>query len=249
MTLPFEDDASDSEMEVSLDRKPGYDVLGRKAGHVVPANERQEIITDWSGMDDFVNAPPNYDVFDRQYRSFVRHLVWSVGVSPREIDDVTQDIMIRFLERDSLGTFRREWTTRSKTGKSVFRSYLARFVVTYARGMHRNKVRYAKRFPMICDATVGDDGGTTWLDQHDQREEGIGRPQETVELTDLISFLRTEVGDDAVSAVAQLVEDGRKVTLSSLAGALSEQAGQQVSARRARVTLEALRAAALGAVS
>jgi len=232
---------------------PGYDTLGYKAGEIVPADQRQPIRPEthgvWEGMEDFANAPPSYDVFDKQYRSFCRHLVWTMGVAPRELDDVTQEIMIRFLERDSLGKFRREWVTRSKTKKSVFRSYFARFVVTYARGKHRNNVRFSKRFPMIVDAPVGDDGATTWLDQHDQREEGIGRPQETVELSDLIASLRREVGDDAVSAVEQLVEDGKKVTLSSLAGALSARTGQPVSARRARTTLESLRAAATSAMS
>lgn len=219
-------------------REAGKDVLGRKAGHVVLAEDRKPIITDWSGMADYDNCPPDYGVFFEQYQGYTRHLVWTMGVAPREVDDVVSEIMARFMERDSLGEFDRAWATRSATGKSVFRSYYSRFVVTYARGKHRNNVRHTMRYNLICDAPVGDESGTTWIEQHDADVAGIGVPHYEVEFSSLMASLRDRVGDDLMNVVEGLVEDTGKLKLSDLASKLG------VSARKAREARDRLQAAA-----
>lgn len=219
-------------------RKPGEDVLGRKSGHVVAAEARKQIVTAWKGMEDYDECPPDYGVFFEQYQGYTRHLVWTMGVAPREIDDVVSEIMTRFMERDSLGEFDRAWATRSATGKSVFRSYYSRFVVTYARGKHRNNVRHVKRFSLLCDAPLGDENGTTWIEQHDVDVEGIGVPHYEVEFSSLVESLRARVGDELMDVVSELVEETGKIKLSDLATKLG------VSARKAREARDRLQAAA-----
>lgn len=235
--------SSSTNFALANKREAGLDVLGRKAGHVVRFEDRKPIVTDWKGMEDYDECPPSYDQWFRQYEGYTRHLVYTMGVVPREIDDVTAEIMTRFLERDSLGEFRRDWATRSATGSSVFRSYYSRFVVTYARGKHRNNVRHVKRNALLCDAPIGDENGTTWIEQHDADIEGVGVPHYEVELASLVDSLRAQVGDDVVDAVLGLVEQESRVRLSGLASALG------VSARKARTTLEQLQVAARAAIS
>lgn len=140
------------------------DVLDRPVNYVVPPSERQPIVTDWTGPDDYVNAPPSYDAFYRQYRSYTYFLVLKFGVRPSDLDDVVNDIIVRFWERDSIGVFRREWKTRSATKKSNFRSYYSRFVVTYARGKNRNVYRHGARSPLICDGPSYVDENKTWIE-------------------------------------------------------------------------------------
>jgi hypothetical protein len=236
---------SESFAPVANRRTPGRDVLGRESGHVVAPEDRKPIVTDWSGMDDWANCPPDYGTFYAQYASYVMFLVRKFA-HPREVEDMASDIITRFIERDSMGEFKREWETRSASGKSVFRSYLSRFVVTYARGKNRNNVRHAIRYLTIANAPVGNDGSgeTTWLDLRDQEVGGIGQPQTEVEFVDFLDSLRARVGPDVVEAVQSLVEDHKRVTLSGLRTALAERTGGPVSARAARSALDRLQAAA-----
>ena len=234
MTLP-DDDA----FALANHREAGKDVLGREAGHVVAPADRKPIETDWSGMQDFDNCPPDYGKFYEQYRGFIYHLVWSMGVAPREMDEVVSEIITRFIERDSLGEFRPDWATRSAKGRSVFRSYLARFVVTYARGKHRNNVRFVKRYSLLCDAPVGDDSGARWIDQHDaERVEVDGLPSYGVEYAALVEALGEAVGSDVMDVVTGMVEESGRIKLKDL----EERLG--ISARRARETRAALQLAA-----
>lgn len=180
------------------------DVLGRPAGHVVAPQDRLPIVTDWSGPTDWSNCPPSYEAWAAQYHPETVFWVRRAGVNPREVDDVVQEIMTRFQERDSLGVFDPNWATRSKTGKSQFRSYYSNFVVGYASGKHRNNVRYAIRNSLIVDAPVGDDG-ETWYDfKAPAHEDNLGR----VEFEEAIAALRTRVDTDLVDAVLMLAQDG-----------------------------------------
>lgn len=218
----------------------GGDVLGRPVGHVVSAKERLPIVTEWSGMHDYVNAPPDYGTFHKQYLSYTRHLVSKFGVPPSDLDDVVSDIMIRFLERDSIGVFSRDWESRSATGYSNFRSYYSRFVVTYAQGKNRNVRRHSGRYVLICDASVDDDGRTTWLDEHAPTEAFEDRAAEDLDFESLVSQLRTKVDpalSDAVDAVVEIAMGEPTIRVAALARKLN------VSQRVAKERLDAVRGA------
>lgn len=222
-------------------RKAGEDVLGRKAGHVVAKEDRKPITTKWQGMEDYDECPPSYAVWFKQYKGYTENLCWRMGIAPREIDDVVSEIMARFMERDSLGEFDRAWATRSATGTSVFRSYYSKFVVTYARGKHRNNVRHVKRNSLLMDAPVGDENGSTWGSQYAEAQaEGMSYD---VEYEALVDGLRERVGEKVIDTVLQMVEENGKVPLTALAKSLA------VSPREARKLRDKLQVAAREIIS
>jgi len=171
----------------------GGDVLGRPIGYVVSPEDRLPIKTSWTGMTDYVNAPPDYGTFFRQYLSYTRFLVSKFGVPSSDLEDVVSDIMTRFLERDSIGVFSNDWASRSATGKSNFRSYYSRFVVTYAQGMNRNVRRHASRNVLICDAPVDDDNRTTCEDEHAPTESFEDTTVQSMDFESLVASLRAQV--------------------------------------------------------
>lgn len=208
------------------------DVLGRPAGYIVKPEDRQPIITDWTGMNDWSNSPPSYEIWAEQYRSETEYWVRRAGVHPREVADVVAEIMTRAIERDTLGVFRRDWETRSASGKSNFRSYYSQMVFGYAKGKHRNAVRHSLRNYLLVDAPIDDDG-TTWFDvKAPAHEDNLGRP----EFEEAIAALRTRVSPDLVDAVLMLALDGPVKQ-----GDLREVLG--VNPRTAKQGLESVRAA------
>ncbi len=215
-------------------RSAGRDVLGREAGHVVRPEDRKEIVTEWTGPKDWANCPPSYEAWWDQYRDETYFWVRRAGVNFREVDDVVGEIMTRFMERDSLGVFDRNWSTRSATGKSRFQSYYSNFVVGYASGKHRNNVRYIKKHAYILDAPVGEDGAT-WYDVN--APSYSDNVEATVLFADVVASVRARIGDDElVDAVLILAADG-DVKQNGLRSALG------CNARAAKTGLEAVRAA------
>lgn len=179
------------------------DVLGRPIGYVVPPEDRQPIVTDWSGHDDYVNAPPDYGTFYRQYRSYTYYLVRKFAPPKSDIDDVVADIIMRFIERDSIGVFSSEWATRSATGRSNFRSYYSRFVVTYARGKTRNVYKHNGRNVLIFDAPVSDDGSVSWGDENASGEISNSNDME-FEL--LVSRIKAEIDESLYDALFAILD-------------------------------------------
>lgn len=181
------------------------DVLGRKAGHIVKPEDRLPIVTDWSGMDDWVNCPPDYDTFCRQYGSYTRAWVRKFGVY-KNVEDITQEIMLRFLEKDSPGVFTPHWGSQSKSGKSNFRSYYTRHILTYSISQKRNYARASHKHLCIYDAPVGSqDSGdtTTW---GDVKAPVVELDTGAVEFEELIAGLRAKVkNDELVDATIALV--------------------------------------------
>lgn len=213
------------------DHSSTEDVLGRKAGHIVAAEDRLPIVTEWSGMEDWRNAPPSYDVFFKQYMSYTHTMCYRFGVA-RDVEDVAQSIMTRFMERDSLGVFTPSWGSQSASGRSNFRSYYSRFILTYVTGLKRNAARHAARHLLVFDAPI-DEGGTTWADvQAPSHEDDYGR----VEFEEAIAALRSRVDPGLVDAVLMLAQDGPVKQ-----GDLREVLG--VKLRTAKTGLESVRAA------
>jgi hypothetical protein len=216
----------------------GSDVLGRPVGHVVAPEDRLPIVTEWESMTDWVNAPPSYDVFYRQYLSYTRWLVSRFGVPSSDLDDVVTDIVMRFMERDSIGVFSGDWATRSETGKSNFRSYYSRFVVTYARGKNRNVHKHNSRHLLICDATVDDDGGTTWMDVNAPTASFENDAVGDMDFDAMVASLRAKVDPKlagAVDAVVEMSMGAPSIKVAELArrlGVSQRIAGEQLSAVR-----------------
>lgn len=229
------------------DRRGNRDVLDRPAGHVVRPEDRQEIITDWQppeengGRVDWVNAPRSYDEWYRQYLPEAQLWVRKSGVHWSQIGEVVDEIMTRFIERDSLGVFRPTWETRSASGRSNFRSYFSNFVVGYATGKHRNNVRYLKHNSFIFDAQVGDDG-TTWADLRAPLVEDAAPG--SAEFVLALAQVRATVGNrELVDAVLMLAAEEGGVKQSSLRRELGCSAGT------AKTGLEAVRAALRAALA
>lgn len=81
------------------------DAFGRAPGHITRVEDRRTIVTQWSGFKDWHNAPPDYDTFVRQYAGYTRVLCIRFGVIPNNLEDVVQALLLRFIERDSIGVF------------------------------------------------------------------------------------------------------------------------------------------------
>lgn len=220
------------------DHGANEDVLGRKAGHIVKPEDRKPIVTDWSGMDDWVNCPPSYEVFFEQYMSYTRTMVRKFGVYRTDIlEDISQAILIRYMERDSLGVFTPYWGSQSESGKSNFRSYYTRFIKTYVASQWRNEARAAHKHLCIYDAPVGsDDDATTW---GDVKAPVVELDTDAVEFKELISSLRSKVKDDTlVDAMLELtMSTDRQLRPSDLRKALD------INSRAANAALAKVRAA------
>lgn len=184
------------------------DVLGRESGHVVRPEDRAPIVTNWTGPTDWSNCPPTYEAWYAQYLPEAVYWVRRCGINWREVDDVVAELMVRFQERASLEVFSGDWESRSKTGRSQFRSYFSNFVVSYAPGKNRNNVRYIKKHSFIFDAPIGgEDDGATWGE--------VNAPAHEEDVIERLSFeaaiasVREQVQDDElVDAVLMLATEG-----------------------------------------
>lgn len=186
------------------ERASGEDVLGRKAGHVVAVEDRLPIVTAWSGMDDWSNCPPSYEVWGNQYYTYTIRMCYKFGIR-HSLEDVAHLIMARFQERDSLGVFTPNWGSKSESGRSNFRSYYSRFIFTYVQSLRRNEARYTYKHCMFFDAPVGE-GGETWgnLSAPSHMDDLSG-----VEFAETINALRDSVKNDAlIDAVLTLSNSG-----------------------------------------
>jgi hypothetical protein len=224
------------------DHAAAEDVLGRKTGHVVLPEDRLPIVTEWSGMSDWVNCPPDYDTWARQYLSYTENRVRHFGAWD-EIEDIVQTIMARFAERDSLGVFTPEWGSQSNTGKSNFRSYYSRFILTYVISQRRNYTRMRKRQCLIFNAPVGDDG-KEW---GEVKAPVVDADTVSAEFNDLAARLRREVKDDRlVDVVLELARDSQPIKLSELRRDLGLSHGAAKSGlEKVRTALRSLQAAGM----
>lgn len=176
------------------------DACGRPVNHVVRPEDRQPFETEWSGLDDWYNAPPDYETFARQYSNYTRVMLRRFGVL--HVDDVAQDLLLRFIERDSLPVF--DPTFETKGDRAKFRSYYSRFIHTYAMGKKRNSVRLAQREPLVLDAPVGEDETVTYGDLLAEDPASYTIVEES-EVRDFADRLRA-IGAESSPAVATAVD-------------------------------------------
>jgi DNA-directed RNA polymerase specialized sigma24 family protein len=216
------------------DHAANEDVLGRKAGHVVRPEDQKPIVTDWTGMEDWANCPPSYAVWAEQYQNYTHTMVRRFGVY-RNVEEIVQEIMWAFYRKDSLGVFTPDWGSKSKSGKSNFRSYYTRHIFTYVISQRRNWARGAHKHCMIFDAPVGtpESGDTsTW---GDVKAPVVEPETNKVEFDELVGSLRTEFGDEFMNIVLDLaMNQDRQIRQTDLSRALGMK-GREASSALAKV--------------
>ena len=201
------------------------DVLGRRAGHVVDSKDRKPIVTNWTGPKDFFHAPPSYEAFYSQYRMYIRRLVSQFANSSDDIDEITDEIITRFIERDSIGVFSNEWGSQSETGLSNFRSYLSRFVVTYARGKNRNAVRWRGHHPLIFDAPVSTEDESDTVTFGETVSPSITPVEEQATFNGIVDCLYSRVDPEMRQIVGVIVDEAMNASTVVKVAALARRLG------------------------
>ncbi len=114
---------------------------------------------------DYSAAPSSYDELFRNYYTFVVALVGKHGISVDNREDVANEILLRFYERDFLNEFNPALTfeVNGRIVKARFKSFLSAFVVNYVRSHRDRQNLRAKREPLNLDAG---DPNTTWDSEH-----------------------------------------------------------------------------------
>lgn len=121
-----------------------------------------------SGVD-YKSAPSDYAELHRTYYKYVVNLVGSLGIDDNNKEDVASEILATFLARGFLEKFDPDLVFDYKGEKrpARFKSFLSRFVATYARGYYDKQKRLAGREIQICDMYLGHPSANervTWVE-------------------------------------------------------------------------------------
>lgn len=114
--------------------------------------------------------PPDYqapsspeEFWERDWR-YVRLLTGKLLGEREETEDVAADIFEKLLARNVPGMYK-PGTVSVHTKKPVtWRAFLSAQVALYVRGKSEQVARRQWREPLLCDATVGRDEATTWVE-------------------------------------------------------------------------------------
>jgi DNA-directed RNA polymerase specialized sigma24 family protein len=104
---------------------------------------------------DFVSAPKNYAAVFEQYYPYVVNLCGTFGIDDNNKEDVAQEILLKFIKRNSLEKFDpdRTFEYRGTMRPARFKNYLSRAVDYYCRGYRDRQKKLARREVLICDTT------------------------------------------------------------------------------------------------
>jgi hypothetical protein len=126
---------------------------------------------------DAYGCPSDYDELIRNYFDMARRIVARSGIDRNDVDDVTQDILMKFIAKDFLAEYRprdREYLIEKEYVKpgdkparfpTFFRSFIKKFLRT---PVETNKKAH-EREVLRCDAPV--DFGTAWIEVYGPVEE------------------------------------------------------------------------------
>lgn len=218
------------------------DKLGRPIGVVIRPEDRGVVETKWTGMEDWYAAPPDYDTFARQYLSYTKVMLRRFGVL--YVEDTAAELVLRFIERDSLAVFDPDAETKGDCAK--FRSFYTRFLHTYAMGKKRNSVLLAQRQPLVFDEPVSAEvDSPTFGDLLCASQ--TSDPSEEVEASLFLAELREQLPPKMMRVVDALVLLSRTQSQPPGPKALSELLGVSLSEARAR--LRKVRQVAEGLIS
>lgn len=102
---------------------------------------------------DYVSAPKDYADLFRTYYAYVVNLCAQFGIDENNKEDAACEILLRFMERQSLEKFDPElrFDYRGELRPARFKSYLSRAVDMYSRGLRDKQKKLARREQQICD--------------------------------------------------------------------------------------------------
>ncbi len=112
-----------------------------------------------------MSAPRDYAEFWTVYRPYVISLlITRCGIYPQNAEDIASEIMTRFIERNFLAVFdpTMVFEFNGEARPARFKSFLSKFVETYAKGHRTRQDKMRSRELPILD--VVRDDGNLWVD-------------------------------------------------------------------------------------
>lgn len=177
-------------------------------------------------------CPANYDELAANYFVMARSIVArAAGVSPDDVDDLTQDILLKFIEKDFLSQYDPTRTFMTPSGPrharfpTLFRSFVKKFLRTPIETLASKAARVPVRLQQPTQ------GGDLWMEVHAPVESEIDfeRADLEVELDRAYRHLATVPLGDGVMAdelLRALIDDAAyegKVVRSRIAERLGVQ--------------------------
>lgn len=117
-------------------------------------------------IDSDTGAPESFEDLVIHYGDFVKSLVIRYGIAYQDAEDISQEILLKFYERDALSWF--DGDKLHPAGKTMkrarFASFLRAFVSKYVLS-HRDKQHTrARKEPFRLEHLTEDESGGTWGD-------------------------------------------------------------------------------------
>jgi hypothetical protein len=183
-------------------------------GKRVLPEDRRLVQTEWSGMDDWDNAPPDYETFVAQYYEYTRGRCINFGVLPEYLLDVVQHVIMKFIETDSLAEFDPSFYAAKADSYNVkFRTFYTNFVLVWCKNQKRKNALKYHREKAVLDAPIealrpssGFAPGTVTTDK--TRSEyiiprffGFSRPTDSPRLETMIDYLLEQCDTTHASAM------------------------------------------------
>lgn len=136
-------------------------------------------------LEDGGGAPQDYEALAREWFGYVRAIVAKSGIHGDDVEDVAQDILLRFYARDFLAEYDpgKTFDTPSGARPARFKGFLGRFVRLYVRQHLDRQYTRARKEPVRADAPVrtnDGDASVTMLEAH--QEEWLDSPLGAEEL-------------------------------------------------------------------
>ncbi len=119
-------------------------------------------------------VPSDYAELFTEYHHFVRRRVLALGIEERNADDVTSDLLVRFMEKRSLEQYD-PTLTFEKAGMMrtcSFPTYIGRFVDKHVLGLRDKQNKQRRREPLVCDIPITIDSGgepVSWVEYNQDK--------------------------------------------------------------------------------
>ncbi len=118
-------------------------------------------------------VPRDYAEVFQTYAPHVRRRVIAHGIEDQNADDVTSELLLRFMERGSLEKYDpdRQFATAGQMRTASFETYLYRHVDIAVQGHRDKQNKQRTREPLVCDLVLSESGGgtTTWAQRNEER--------------------------------------------------------------------------------
>lgn len=117
-------------------------------------------------------VPRDYAELYAKYHTFVRRRVIARGIEEQNADDVTSELLLRFMERGSLEKYdpEKRFPTAGRMRTASFETYLGGHVDITVQGHRDKQNKQRTREPLVCDLILNANGGTaTWAQVYEER--------------------------------------------------------------------------------